>query len=653
MKQLALILICIVVASMLLPCTIVYAEPAYTPHEDPASAQSILDPYSFLAQYVDVLTLMSNRQYEDASKLAEQLSQITVPDDIRYIINRYNNITQQLINVLNDLQSSLDRASSLLDQYRLDEAGAELDRAGILVAKAQILLGELEDATTTLSQQLGVFAAPAESKIRQAYATLQNLINQLQDLIDQYHALLQRITQEEQELRAEQLEPTDLTLTLNTTSVFVGGVIAASGQLTSNGQSLANRTVTLLLDDEHVATLTTSSSGSFSAILHIPFKYVHSMTAQALYTPSGNDKGVYLAAVSPAISINVIFYDTELSVSVPNVAYPALPLKVSGTVTSEDFTPLNGRTIKIFFDDELLDEQTSDTSGAFSLQTNLNRQTETGSHNVTVTVDAQGVYAGASQRKTLTVTRIASMLEVKAPSFVLLPSKIEVTGTVAGATGPLTNAKITLTFASTTTVTQTSTDGSFTATIDVPLNTLFGGSQTLNVRADPTQPWQAATQTNLNIFVLNSVSVALALVSAISVAAVMYLRFAQSKARSKPAVKQESGQISESTAYSSGNPAVEAPSKPKFQFEGVKGKVLEAYSKVAQAIEVKTGKLLKPQMTLREFLHQTEPNLGEAVKPFVELTGLAEKTLYSARVPDEADVLKAEGLASEIGRMLK
>jgi DNA repair exonuclease SbcCD ATPase subunit len=208
---------------MLLPCTAVHAEPAFTPHEDPSSAQSVLDAYSFLSQYVDVLTLMANRQYDNASKLAEQLSQITVPEDLSYIINRYNNITQQLINVLNDLQSTLDRASSLLDQYRLDEAAAELDRAGVLVAKAQILLGDLEDATTTLSQQLGVFAAPAESKIRQAYATLQNLINQLQDLIDQYHALLQRITQEEQELRAQQLEPTDLTLTLNTTNVFVGG----------------------------------------------------------------------------------------------------------------------------------------------------------------------------------------------------------------------------------------------------------------------------------------------------------------------------------------------------------------------------------------------------------------------------------------------
>jgi hypothetical protein len=45
------------------------------------------------------------------------------------------------------------------------------------------------------------------------------------------------------------------------------------------------------------------------------------MTAQALYTPSGDDKGVYLASVSTAISINVMFYDTYLAVSAPDVAY--------------------------------------------------------------------------------------------------------------------------------------------------------------------------------------------------------------------------------------------------------------------------------------------------------------------------------------------
>ena len=57
-------------------------------------------------------------------------------------------------------------------------------------------------------------------------------------------------------------------------------------------------------------------------------------------------------------------------------------------------------------------------------------------------------------------------------------------------------------------------------------------------------------------------------------------------------------------------------------------------------------------MTLREFLHLTERSLGKAVNPFTDLTLLAERTLYSTHMPEEQDLLKANGYADEIGRIL-
>ena len=47
---------------------------------------------------------MASKQYDNASQLSEQLSHITVPDDLSYIINRFNDLTQQLITQLNDLE---------------------------------------------------------------------------------------------------------------------------------------------------------------------------------------------------------------------------------------------------------------------------------------------------------------------------------------------------------------------------------------------------------------------------------------------------------------------------------------------------------------------------------------------------------------------
>ena len=226
MRLLAVVLICVIAASFLFPCAVVSAEPKFIPHEDPAAAQSVMDAYSFLAQYADILSFIANGQYANASNLTEQLSHITVPEDLSYVVNRYNNITQELIFVLADLQSTLDSASSLLNQNRLDEASQTLDRAGILVARAQIFLGDLQDATATLSQRLGVFAAPAESKIRQVYTTLQGLLRKLTELIDQYHALLQSTNKQVDDIREKDLEPTQLTLNFNSSNVFVGGALA-------------------------------------------------------------------------------------------------------------------------------------------------------------------------------------------------------------------------------------------------------------------------------------------------------------------------------------------------------------------------------------------------------------------------------------------
>ncbi len=210
MKRIAIFLLFLMLASVFVPCMSVRAEPSLVPHEDPAAVQSVMDSYSFLAQYADIFALMAAKNYDNASRLSEELSHITVPEDLSYVINRYNDLTQQLIGVLNDLQSTLDTASSLLDQYRLDEAGQALDHAGVLVAKAQILLGDLKDATLTLSQRLGVFAASADSKIRQAYDQLQTMLQRLLDLINQYHTLLQRANQRDEEIKSQNLDPTDI-----------------------------------------------------------------------------------------------------------------------------------------------------------------------------------------------------------------------------------------------------------------------------------------------------------------------------------------------------------------------------------------------------------------------------------------------------------
>jgi hypothetical protein len=650
MKLLAGALIFFLTVSFLFPVVIVDAKPAHSPHEDPSSAQSTMDPYSFLSQYAGILSLIANEQYDNASKLTAQLSHITVPPDLSYIINRYNNITQQLIGTLSDLRITLDNATSLLSQNRLSEASQALDTAGVLVSRAQILLGDLQDATTTVSQRLGVFAAPAQSNIRQSYDALQVLLQKLNDLINQYHALLQSSNKQADAIKAKQLDSTQLSIKINPTTIFVGGVATASGVLKGGGQVLQNRVVKILLDGTQIANVNTNSNGQYTEVFNVPYHYVKSMTIQALYAPSSSiDKETYLAGLSPKISINILFNETHLDLTAPKVVYPGLSYIVKGTVTSQDGSPLNQRAVKILIDEKTIRQIETNQFGLFSTENLLSPLTEIGIHSLTVTVDPKGLYAGVSQTANLSVTKVTSELNVNAPSFVFLPSELHISGTVNSISGPLKNAIVKLEFANVTNEVLTTDDGTFNSTMNIPFSTIFAGTQNLKVSVLPAEPWQGSTQKNVAIFALNAVSTAISLAASFSVCGVLYLKFIRSKSKkTKEKMVQDYLEVPQNPASNE----VEIPPKAEFKFEGLKGKVLDVYIQALRNIESYNGTSINQNMTLREFLHLTEHSLGKAVYPFTDLTYLAERTLYSTHKPEEQDLLKAKDYVDEIGRIL-
>ena len=509
------------------------AESTLTPHEDPATTQSTMDAYSFLAEYTAIFSLMSNQLYDNASRLSEQLSHITVPADLGYIINRYNNLTQQLINVLNDLQGTLDRASSLLDQNRLSEAEQVLDRASVLVAKAQILLGDLRDATATVSQRLGVFSSAAQSNTQQAYNQLQSMLEKLSLLIERYHELLNKAKQRVEEIEAENLDTTALTLSLNSTSCYVGSIVSATGTLTSQGEPLGNREVRLYIDGAQTAETSTDTNGNYQTAIEIPYKYVNSITIQAIYSPTGSDKNEYLAVLSPTITLQLIFFTTNLEISASNVGYPGLLFTITGKVTDADGHGLTDRQVTIALDGKLETKVKTNQDGTFTAKFTISTQTALGKHTLTVSVGAQNLYASASKQMVISVQKVATTLQVETPTFIILPAQLEVTGKVSSPSGPLKGATIQVEYANISSTIKTYDDGSFNLTIEVPLNIALAGGQELKITAQPQEPWQATAETTKNIFALNSVSTSVALASSGSIFALTYMKFAKNKKSEK------------------------------------------------------------------------------------------------------------------------
>jgi hypothetical protein len=182
------------------------------------------------------------------------------------------------------------------------------------------------------------------------------------------------------------------------------------------------------------------------------------------------------------------------------------------------------------------------------------------------------------------------------------------------------------------------------------LSTIFAGTQSIKVSVQPAESWQASTQKDVSVFVLNSVSTAISLTASLSIIGVLYLRFAKSKPKkNKEKIVQDYFAARESLATNGSGTSIKA----EFKFIGLKGEVLEIYIKTLRNIASLTRITINQDMTLREFLKLAELALGNVAKPFTDLTLMAERALYSTHIPEEQDLLNAQSCADEIGRTLK
>jgi hypothetical protein len=435
-----------------------------------------------------------------------------------------------------------------------------------------------------------------------------------------------------------ELTPTELSLSITPASVFIGDSITASGRLTSNGNSLANRKLTLLLDNEPLV-ITTGFDGSYATSITIPYKYVSNMTLDTIYIPSGSDIGTYLGCASSPVVVDTSFYHTLLEVSVADTAHPGLPVTISGQVSSTDGTI--GRKVRVLLDSTQLAEEI--TQGQFNIQITPPPQISTGKHSLTVVVNPQGRCSGASMVLPINISTLPVQVEIQKPPLVLIPKPIEVSGKFYHSRGPLQDARVRLTFKDSSTTVKTSADGSFTVALDVPLDLSLVGPQELGITVEPVELWYATFQIERRIFTINPANVGLMLVAFVSLGLLV-----SNRVRSRLSGRRDKMVVPEAGLR---EPLIVAPvpaPEPGYEFSGTRDRVVSAYLSGLGIVGKVTGILMAPHTTLREFLNAAALQLPTAIKPFTELTLIAENALYSAHELDESAAAKAEQLVAII-----
>ena len=133
------------------------------PHKDPRAEKSEFSALAMLGYFASVMILLGQGEYNDVSSLLDQLAHAGIPEDLRFIIERYAELLGALGDGLEATERSLDRAQIFLDRGDRAAARQQLEAASSSLSQARRGLEDLQLATDTMARRLGVFGVPAGS----------------------------------------------------------------------------------------------------------------------------------------------------------------------------------------------------------------------------------------------------------------------------------------------------------------------------------------------------------------------------------------------------------------------------------------------------------------------------------------------------------
>ena len=474
-------------------------------------------------------------------------------------------------------------------------------------------------------------------------AQLQEILGSLTPA--QLNDLLNSLTPEQ---IAALLQQTQLTLLIDPTAAFVGDEIAFQGDLTAQGRPLAGREITLLYNNSVLLTAQTGGQGHYSGTFQLPYDYVHTATVQTIFYPAGSDAGTYLAAVSPAVQITVMFYEGQLELQTSTPAYPGKDVTLTGTYNYGTAPVPAERTADIYLDSTLLGGYA--TAPDFSRIFTLDGQLPLGKHMITVSAPADGRYAPVLGSCVLDVTLAMTVLDLNLPKLGFIPGTLTLNGRAYSAAGPLNNAAVTFTLNNKTVQVNTAADGTFTAKIGMGMELSLLGSQGLTAQVRPQEPWNAPLDTDKSIFIINYVTIFIIFAVLVFLAVYLPRRFKKLFGVT-PARKPAAPVVVPAPApvYRINEDAGLQAADAKDKQEEKANPILYWYRVALRFVQNLTKTIIKPQQTLREYARDTGKVLGPAAKYFAELTLIFEKHLYGRRQKAaETEIERSKRLAENL-----
>jgi hypothetical protein len=666
---------------------------AATPQEDPDTALVVFSGISLFQFYSGTLDsdLIRNQQGIEANIQIAPFANI--PSTIEISFNNFLSSSNDLCGQIIGFDSCVSNIRILMSQSRFTEAAPLIQDAYSYISRGSANLDTIERATDIAATDFNVAGASNDSGLRASYTAVLERIKRLRDLLNLDLSFLTEqvsgaltpeqianiftpeqiangITPEQilnavatgqipenqlvQILSKNSLLSTEITLRIAPEEAFVGDTISVQGKLSSGSNPLGNRQIEIMLNGSPYINLYTDPQGYYSGSLQVPYWYVPMIQIQYLYYPQAGDVGVYASALSTPVDLTVMYYSAVLSLKTEKNAYPGLKTAIAGQFDYGSSPVPDTRNIEVSLDNSTYDN--SEVTIAFTDTILLPDNLRIGKHLVTISAPASGRYAPVIADATLNVTQVTPVLTVKLPSVTFIPGSFDIQGVLDSDLGPVAQARIIMTFDGKQVEAVSGDDGTFSATISNSWGLGLFGSQIMNFNIIPVEPWQTTLNTShkiMAVYFINCIVFFLILLL-LGIILPRRLKFRRRIREKKeltlevPALQPEPASAVVASVVVESVPVIE-----KHENVTAHNRLFYWYRIVIQLVQTLSGRLLKPNQTLREFVRDTGQTTGLAGKFILEFTKMIEKVLYSKHQVTEDDAKSGERLAHQVQESLK
>jgi len=579
-------------------------------------------PAALIALYAKVVALQVSGEWDLASSQLKRSLLSYIPEPLRYIFTRFNELIQTVGDKLKKVKEDIDACEALLKQGQIDETGEVLEGAWETLLEAERILADLDSAVDELRGKIGAGAA---QKLREEIAPLA-------ELAEEYKRKIEELYREVKE--GKRREATFLEISLAERKVVLGDSLEIWGSLQrEKGKPLPERKVDILLEEEKILEVATGEDGKFKGRIDFPSLYKKEVRVLAFFVPQGEDEEKYYGCTSNEVLIKPIFHTPIIKATYQGPVYPVLPFKVQGELMLEG-EPLRDYPVRIKVEEKII-EVSSDEAGKFEAELSLPSGVGR-TFPLRIFTPSRKIIGPASLIMNLPISYKLPSMMVEVPSVAAPFSPLEVKGEV-DLEGGLMEKPIVRVITGGENITTVVEEKSFEVKINIPLAS-FSGWKEINLFLYPQEAWISSLNRREKVLLVNPLTL-------FPFLALLALFIGVSRRR-KRGIEEAKGVLEEEKE---GLPEKEEAPEEK-EITKLRGTYtpIRIYAEAVDWVSHLTGTEQAPGHTIKEYLELVKQPLGQRYADFDFISLVTERFLYRLMRVSEEELAEARKRLSRL-----